>query len=29
MLGRLQGVMELGDGLTEAYDSILIELGGG
>jgi hypothetical protein len=29
MLGRLQVVMELGEGLTEAYDSVLSELGGG
>ena len=28
MLGRLRVVMELGDGLTEAYDSVLEELGG-
>ena len=26
MLGRLQVVMELGEGLTEAYDSVLGEL---
>jgi hypothetical protein len=29
MLGRLQVVMELGDGLTQAYDSVLEQLGGG
>jgi hypothetical protein len=29
MLGRLQVVMELGDGLNQAYDSVLEELEGG